>query len=629
VETKQKVHRHSRGGGLSRNARMSNQEVQEAGGPVVALLERKTTLAILACGAPAVMVVFLFETLTNSIAPHDRFLEPVLSLMFAGLFVRLLRRPETLISTQRAAVAMLQGFFVMGVLSLVILTPQAIDLYWVATTYNWMLLISLLLHITWPQRAALVLTISLVIVVTIPALVVRNHVPPDVWKSQFLPLLINSNLVQAAMMLSLMGVSHMRQGVVQVLSTRGRIGPADARAALDHWLKTQTSELASARDTAEAASRAKTQFLAVMSHELRTPLHAMLVSADLLSERPDGTVSERERRLINTIQNSGNHLLALIDQVLDLSRIEAGKLTVRNDQIDLREVCDRAVQAVSPMAVRKGLSLRMDVSDKLIAQRQGDALRLTQVLINLMANACKFTDQGHVSLRVRQRDHQEVIFEIEDSGMGMSPEVQQRVFDAFYQADHDSTRRHGGVGLGLTITRDLVVLMGGNLKIDSTPGQGTRINVSIPLQTQLLPGTPVNQAATRGRTIDDMRVLVVEDDPVNSMLACEVLVGANARPQAVSSGEEALRYLRDHTVDIVLMDFRMPGMDGIEATRRIRMGEAGEHACRVPVLGLTANAYIEDREQCLQAGMSDVLTKPIERLALIAAIARWRTVARA
>jgi len=608
---------------------MSNQEVQDAGGPVVALLERKTTLAILACGAPAVMFVFLFETLTHSIAPHDRFLLPVLSLAIAVLFVRLLKRPDTLLSTQRAAIAILQGFFVLGVLSLVILTPQAIDLYWIATTYNWMLLISLLLHITWPQRAALVLTVSLVIVVGIPPLVARSYVPPELWESQYLPLLINSNLVQAALMLSLMGVSHMRASVVQVLSTHGRIGPADARAALDQWLKTQTSELALARDTAEAASRAKTQFLAVMSHELRTPLHAMLVSADLLSEHPDGSVSERESRLINTIQNSGNHLLALIDQVLDLSRIEAGKLAVRQEQIDVLEVCDRAVQAVSPMALRKGLSLHVDISDRLMPHRMGDALRLTQVLINLTANACKFTDQGHVSLRVRQGESHEVIFEVEDSGMGMTPDVQQRVFDAFYQADHDSTRRHGGVGLGLTITRDLVVLMGGKLSIDSTPGEGTRITVSIPLQMQAVPLASQGAMASRLRSIEGMRVLVVEDDPVNSMLACEVLSGAKARPEAVASGEEALRFLRENTVDIVLMDFRMPGMDGIETTRRIRIGDAGDAACRVPVLGLTANAYIEDREQCLQAGMSDVLTKPIERLALIAAISRWRSVARA
>jgi len=293
------------------------------------------------------------------------------------------------------------------------------------------------------------------------------------------------------------------------------------------------------------------------------------------------------------------------------------------------EVCERAVQAVSPMAVRKGLNLRVDISDKLMPHRLGDALRLTQVLINLMANACKFTDQGHVALRVRQGDHQEVMFEVEDSGMGMSSDVQQRVFDAFYQADHDSTRRHGGVGLGLTITRDLVVLMGGNLKIDSTPGQGTRITVYIPLQMQTVTPALSSQASTRARSIEGMRVLVVEDDPVNSMLACEVLSGAKAQALPVASGEEALAFLRLQPVDIVLMDFRMPGMDGIETTRRIRQGDAGQAASRVPVLGLTANAYIEDREQCLQAGMSDVLTKPIERLALIAAIARWRSVARA
>ncbi|HRH16539.1 MAG TPA: ATP-binding protein [Aquabacterium sp.] len=608
---------------------MFKPEVPDTGGPVVALIERKTTLAILGVGAPAVLFIYLFESLTRSIVPHDRFMLPVLAVLMVFLLLRLLRKPETLMSTQRIAVGSLQLFFVVGVLSLIVLTPHSIDVYWVSTTYMWTLLISLLLHITWPQRAAMLWSVALMVVVSIPPVMVRSYVGHEVWESQFLPLLINSTLVQMAVMLSLMGVSRMRQGVQQVLSTHGRIGPADARAALDQWLKTQTSELALARDTAEAASRAKSQFLAVMSHELRTPLHAMLVSADLLSERPDGAVSDREKRLINTIQNSGNHLLALIDQVLDLSRIEAGKLAVRHELLDVVEVCDRAIQAVSPLATRKGLTLTVDIHERLNRHRMGDALRLTQVLINLLANACKFTDHGRVSLKVRPMDHDEVVFEVDDTGMGMSPEVQQRVFDAFYQADHESTRRHGGVGLGLTITRDLIVLMGGRLEIASTPDQGTRIRVHVPLA--LVQGQRQSGLISQSRPYDiqNMKVLVVEDDPVNSMLACEVLMGAGALPHPVGSGEEALEYLQEHPIDVVLMDFRMPGMDGIEATRRIRQGSAGEQAAHLPVLGLTANAYIEDRQQCLEAGMSDVLTKPIERQALIKAIARWRQVEQA
>jgi CheY-like chemotaxis protein len=297
--------------------------------------------------------------------------------------------------------------------------------------------------------------------------------------------------------------------------------------------------------------------------------------------------------------------------------------------LDVVEVCDRAIQAVSPLATRKGLTLTVDIHERLNRHRMGDALRLTQVLINLLANACKFTDHGRVSLKVRPMDHDEVVFEVDDTGMGMSPEVQQRVFDAFYQADHESTRRHGGVGLGLTITRDLIVLMGGRLEIASTPDQGTRIRVHVPLA--LVQGQRQSGLISQSRPddIQNMKVLVVEDDPVNSMLACEVLMGAGALPHPVGSGEEALEYLQEHPIDVVLMDFRMPGMDGIEATRRIRQGSAGEQAAHLPVLGLTANAYIEDRQQCLEAGMSDVLTKPIERQALIKAIARWRQVEQA
>lgn len=593
---------------------------------MVAMLERKTSLAILAIGSVATMVVYAIETLTGANAPLDRWIQPILALTLFWLFLRLRNKPETLLGTQRLAVGCLQFYFCAGVIHLSVFDTEHIDTYWVATTYMWTLLITLLLHITWPQRAALTWSLMLVTVVSIPPVIVRWHIDVQRWNNEFAPLILNSLMVETAVLLSLLSVSRLRHGVMQILSTGGPIGPSDARDALERWLQEKTMALADARDSAEAASRAKSQFLAVMSHELRTPLHAMLVSADLLGERTDGPLPEREARLVRTIQSSGKHLLGLIDQVLDLSRIEAGKVLVVHEPMDLTIVCRRATEAVLPMTQRNGLALVLDIQPTLGLQRRGDALRLTQILINLLANASKFTERGSITLRVSGVDTDNVRFDVIDTGPGLSKEAQRRVFEAFYQADRDSTRRHGGVGLGLTITRDLVSLMSGTLQLESQLGLGTTVSVTVPLPlcNEPLPRTQPDPQVCAD--IAGTRVLVVEDDPVNSMLACEVLNGVQAHAVAVESGEAALLYLKDHPVDIVLMDFRMPGMDGLETTRRIRAGEAGQASRSLPVLGLTANAYLEDRQQCLDAGMSDVLTKPIERRQLIQAIALWRSV---
>lgn len=598
---------------------------QDDGSPVVALLERKTTLIALGIGTVATLLVHIVETLTRTIAAHDRLGQPLLALALLALFLRLRFKPDTLLTTQRMAILTLQVYFIIGVIHLSLFNLDHVGPFWMSTTYMWCILITLLLHITWPQRQALAWSLILLTIVSIPPVMRIMDLPLEQWEADYVPLMINGILVHVAVMLSLLGVSRLRHGVVRILASDGPVGPSDARHALEQWMTDKTTALAEARDSAEAASRAKSQFLAVMSHELRTPLHAMLVSADLLAERPEGPLPEREARLVSTIHSSGKHLLALIDQVLDLSRIEAGKVTLVNEVLDVSAVCRRATDAVLPMTQSKDLSLTLHIDPTLVLQRRGDALRLTQVLINLLANACKFTEHGGIQLKVFGHADDSVEFQVIDTGPGLSDEAQSRVFEAFYQADHDSTRRHGGVGLGLTITRELVDLMGGELALDSRERMGTTVRFTVPLATASS-GQPVSAPAPAPVTssIEGTRVLVVEDDPVNSMLACEVLKGAKAIPEAVESGEAALTYLRDHPVDLILMDFRMPGMDGLEATRRIRGGEAGQQARLLPVLGLTANAYLEDREQCLEAGMSDVLTKPIESRALVHAVAQWR-----
>jgi len=591
----------------------------------VALLERKTSLITLGIGTVATLLVHIVETLTGTIAEHDRLGQPLLALALLALFLRLRFKPETLLSTQRLAVLTLQVYFIIGVIHLSVFNLDHVGPFWMATTYMWTTLITLLLHVTWPQRQALIAAVVLLIIVSIPPVLRINDLPLPLWESDYLPLLINGILVHVAVLMSLLGVSRLRHGIMRILSSDGPVGPAEARNALEQWMSYKTMALAEARDAAEAASRAKSQFLAVMSHELRTPLHAMLVSADLLSERPGGPLPPRDEQLVQTIRSSGKHLLALIDQVLDLSRIEAGKVNLHLDVLDLGDVCRRGLEAVAPVTQRKGLRLALDLPADMPPMRRGDALRTTQVLINLLANASKFTERGGIVLKVRPGPHDDVVFQVIDTGPGLSDEARMRVFEAFYQADHESTRRHGGVGLGLTITRELVDLMKGRMNLDSELGIGTTVTVELPLPVvNVAPRHSEPAAPLTAQALDGLTVLVVEDDPTNSLLACEVLRQAGAQPLAVESGEAALLLLRERDVDLVLMDFRMPGMDGMEATRQIRAGVAGERARDLPVLGLTANAYLEDRAQCLEAGMSDVLTKPIESRALVQAVHRWR-----
>ena len=590
----------------------------------MALLERKTTLIALGIGTVSTLLVHIVETLSNTIAAHDRLGQPLLAMALLCLFIRLRLRPDTLLSTQRWVVATLQFYFIVGVIHLSVFNLQHVGPFWMATTYMWTLLITLLLHFTWPQRQALLFSVTLLTIITIPPMLRLNDLPISVWEADFAPLLINGVLVHVAVLLSLLGVSKLRHGIMQILASDGPVGPAEARNALETWMNSKTRALAEAKNAAEAASRAKSQFLAVMSHELRTPLHAMLVSADLLAEKSHSANAEREARLVSTIQSSGKHLLALIDQVLDLSRIEAGKVMIVHEPLDVSSVCRRAIEAVAPMTQRKGLALTLDIDPALMLNRRGDALRLTQILINLLANACKFTETGGIQLSATPAGSTDSVrFQVIDSGPGLSAEAQARVFEAFYQADHHSTRRYGGVGLGLTITRDLVTLMGGQLSLNSQLGVGTTVIVLVPMPITAHSQVASTALRTQFTTIEGARVLVVEDDPVNSMLACEVLNNAGARASPVDSGEEAIEFLRENDMDLVLMDFRMPGMDGLETTRRLRQGQAGPRAVTLPVLGLTANAYVDDRQQCLDAGMSDVLTKPIESRALVLAVAQW------
>jgi two-component system sensor histidine kinase BarA len=528
---------------------------------------------------------------------------------------------------------------------------------------------------------------------------------------------------------------------------------AESMRTLERRVAERTAELAQEKERAVAASLAKTRFLAVMSHELRTPLNAVIGAAQLLQQ---ASVAPHQVHLVDSVRNSGTALLGLIENVLDVSRIESGALVLEDEPFELPDVIDGALATAAVTARGKGLMMAGVVDPALMPWRRGDAARLRQVLLNLLGNAVKFTAMGEVVLRAGPGDTaQQVRLSVSDTGVGIDLGQAHDIFEPFTQADNSTTRRFGGSGLGLTISRQLVEAMGGSIGVRSTPGMGTRFDVVLDLahaaphtaaapaeaglpvayyepheaSAQALHATllrmgcrpqrchdgpglrewlqplllgpagddgpaywvlvacdderslavleevadgldpsrvigidgnagfdgdharqtiglartvirPVLRSALASRmhsglarnAVDTaaMRggdaailVLVVEDDATNRMIVCSMLHNAGIAFVAAADGHEAMRALALRHVDLVLMDWQMPDMDGLEATHRIRRGVAGERARHVPIVALTANAFAEDRSACLDAGMNDFLSKPVLASDLIDTIRRW------
>jgi len=589
----------------------------------LSLIERKTALGIYLIAAIATMLVWGSETYAGVGTGYDMLAQPFLAALMLVMWVALRRVPGALLTTQRIAVSAVCLYFALGTANAMFLSSHMATPYWVASNFQWMPVIALLLHLIWPWRWAVTFSLALLGLVAIPPFLIATPLSDPQWEDFRQSLLINGVLMQFTFLASLLSVNRLKHGVSLVVAGDHH-GSTDAHDALNAWVKERTKELAKAKDDAEAASLAKSRFLAVMSHELRTPLHAMLVSADLLADPSQRPREPRDALLINTIHSSGQHLLSLIDQVLELSRIESGKLEPVRAPINLALIAQKALASVSSQATVKGLALRLHVAPELSVHRLGDELRLTQVLINLMANAIKFTDRGHVSLSIAvSPDGHSVRLSVTDSGKGMAPQEQERVFDAFFQVENNSTRSQGGVGLGLTITQELVSLMQGSIQVHSQEAHGTRIDIDLPLPAVSPEDVVPAQLGAERLSLQGAEVLVVDDDPVNAMLATEVLRAAGATVFHAETGPAALNFLRQHTPHVVLMDWCMPGMDGLEATRRLRAGEAGEASRDIPVLGLTANAFTEDRKACLSAGMNRVLTKPVSRQQLLGEVGYW------
>jgi len=389
--------------------------------------------------------------------------------------------------------------------------------------------------------------------------------------------------------------------------------------------KRAEKELQKAKEVAEAASKTKSEFLANMSHEIRTPMNGVLGTLQLLQ----GTeLTESQRQFVGIAYNSGESLLSLLNDILDFSKIEAGKLELEIIPFNLHNLTEELMILLKQKADEREVKLRATVEDEIPGVIKGDPVRIRQILVNLMTNAIKFTEKGEVTINAFALEKTENIvrvrLEVNDTGIGIEESAQRKLFNSFTQADGSTTRKYGGTGLGLAIVRQLVTLMRGRLGVESEKGKGSCFWVEIAFE---IASDAIEKQQPATVQVDETlegKVLLVEDNPVNQIVATKMLEKIGLSFEVEKNGEEAVNRMKiKHSFDLILMDCQMPVMDGYEATQTLREIEKNKNTQRIPIIAMTANAMEGDKEKCIEAGMDDYVSKPVNQQALKETLAKW------
>ena len=425
-----------------------------------------------------------------------------------------------------------------------------------------------------------------------------------------------------------LGLSYKNETLIEGLtkaSTHLESLNDDLKDEIDHGKKIE-AQLKVAKENAEKMSQAKGEFLANMSHEIRTPMNGVIGTLQLLE---DTDLSVEQKEFVETAHKSADALLAILNDILDLSKIEAGKLSFENIAFDLNQIIKDIVVLHSLKAEQQSVSMVQQIDEALPPALMGDPTRMRQVIVNLVSNALKFTDQGEVKIGVEvvksAEDSVDLKIFVSDTGIGIPLAAQKTLFNAFTQADGSTTRKYGGTGLGLAIVSQLVDMMNGVLGVDSVEGKGSMFWFTATFQCS----DEAIQAATEVTVDDDpiqleAKILLVEDNPINQMVAQKMLEKLGLKATLANNGVEALSLLETQSYDLVLMDCQMPEMDGFDATREIRkhaLKAINQHA--LPIVAMTANVMSGDRERCLEVGMDDYIGKPVQRDQLESVLRKW------